>query len=216
MKGQYAMNKHIGSMKDALTDYLKTTKSYLEKIDENNRIYQPAEAEKANAAIYDKMRTAYEAVIEKINNAKEAGRTDIEAWGQLDGSAITPDVELLKNDAVRPDAFRHLVEKYQNNSTMLQLLANYAEKKNGESGGGFNSVWKYPRPDGTVPNGKAEYYDTSGLPSAEKMQKEIDKYAASALNLADRISDTDHGGSYGTGPNSPIVQSSVETFGADT
>ena len=45
------MNKHVGTMKDALADYLKTAKSYLETIDENNRIYQPAEAEKANAAI---------------------------------------------------------------------------------------------------------------------------------------------------------------------
>lgn len=207
------MNKHVGTMKDALADYLKTAKSYLEKIDENNRIYQPAEAEKANAAIYDKMHAAYEAVIEKINDAKEAGRTDIEAWGQPNGSAITPDVELLKNNAVNPAQFQGLVQKYRNNSTMLQLLAQYGERRNQESGS-FNSVWGYGRPDG--PARKFEHFDTSGLPSAEKMQKEIDKYAASALNLADRISDTDHGGSYGTGPNSPIVQSSVETFGADT
>lgn len=204
------MNKHIGSMKDALKTYLTTAKSCLEQIDKNNKIFQPEEAKKANAAVYDKMHVAYETVIEKINAAKEAGRTDIEAWGQLDGSAITPDVELLKNNAVNPAQFQGLVQKYKSNPTMLQLLAQYGEKRNEESGS-FNSIWGYGRPDG--PARKFEHFDLSGLPSADKMQKEIDKYAASALTLVDRIGETDH---YGTGPNSPVIQSSVENFGADT
>ena len=111
---------------------------------------------------------------------------------------------------MNPAQFQTLVQKYKSNPTMLQLLAQYGEKRNQESGS-FNSVWGYGRPDG--PARKFEHFDVSGLPSAEKMQKEIDKYAGAALTLVDRIGDTDH---YGTGPNSPIVQSSVENFGADT
>ena len=206
------MNKHVGTMKEVLNDYLKAVQKACEQMDANKKLYQPDSAEKENERVAAELHAARDKAIEKIKAAQESGHSDIEAWGRPDGSQITPDAELLKNNAVNPEAFRYLTEKYKNNSTMLQLLANYAEKRNQESGG-FNAVWGYGRSDG--PARKFEHFDTTGLPSAENMQKGIDKYAASALDLVDRISDYEQGKMV-SGPNSPIIQASVENFGADT
>lgn len=206
------MNKHIQTMKNALNNYQRSVKAGLEKMEENTRLYKPEEAEKANAAIMARLKEDHETVRERIREAKEAGQHDIDAWGKLDGSKITADAALLEAGAVNPEQFRSFVEKYQDNATMLQLLANYAEKENGGQGG-FASVWNYGGKGNDARNRR--HFDTTGLPTVEAKQRAFNNAAASAFNLADRIG-TIEKGKIGTGPDSPLVLSSLEQFGENT
>ena len=65
------MNKHIQTMKNALNNYQKAVKTAASKMEENNRLYKPEEAEKANAAIMARLKEDHETVRERIREAKE-------------------------------------------------------------------------------------------------------------------------------------------------
>jgi len=206
------MNKHIQTMKNALNNYQRSVKAGLEKMEENTRIYSPEEAEKQNAAIKARLEEDHKTVTARIREAKEAGQHDIDAWGKLDGSKITADAALLEAGAVNPEQFRTLVNKYQDNSTMLQLLANYAEKENGGVGG-FSAVWNYGGKGNDARS--RQHFDTTGLPTVEAKQKAFNNAAASAFNLADQIGNLEKG-KIGTGPDSPLIISALEQFGENS
>ncbi len=206
------MNKHIQTMKNALNNYQRSVKAGLEKMEENTRLYKPEEAEKANAAIMAQLKEAKTTVTDQIAEAQTAGQHDIDAWGKLDGSKITDDARLLEHGAVNPEQFRTLVEKYQDNSTMLQLLANYADKQN-EGSGGFSAVWNYGGKGNDARS--RQHFDTTGLPTVEAKQTAFDHAAASAFSIADRIGSFEKG-KIGTGPDSPLILSALEHFGENT
>lgn len=206
------MNKHIQTMKNALTHYQKSVKTGLDKMEENTRLYKPEEAEKANAAIMARLEEEKKTVTDQIAEAQAAGQHDIDAWGKLDGSKITDDAKLLEHGAVNPEQFRTLVDKYQDNSTMLQLLANYADKQN-EGSGGFSAVWNYGGKGNDARS--RQHFDTTGLPTVEAKRAAFKNAAASAFSLVDRIG-TIEKGKIGTGPDSPLVLSSLEQFGENT
>lgn len=206
------MNKHIQTMKNAVTNYRKTVRAAVAKMEENTRLYKPEEAEKANAAIMAQLDKDRDTVKGLILEAQEAGQHDADAWGRLDGSKITDDAKLLDAGLVDPEQFRGLVAKYQDNSTMLQLLANYAEKKNGESGG-FSAVWNYGGKGNAAR--AARHFDTSGLPSVESKRAVFNQAAAAAMNMADSIGDLTPG-RIGKGPDSVLLDAQLEKFGADT
>lgn len=206
------MNKHIQTMKNALKNYQKEVKAATAKMEENTRIYNPEEAEKQNAAIKARLEEDHKTVTARIREAQEAGQHDIDAWGKLDGSKITDDAALLQAGAVNPEQFRAFVEKYQDNATMLQLLANYAEKENGGEGG-FSTFWNYGGKGNDARNRR--HFDTTGLPTVEAKQKAFNNAAASALNLADQIGNLEKG-KIGTGPDSPFIISALEQFGENT
>ena len=203
------MNKHVQTMKNALTNYRKAVKAAVAKMEENNRLYKPEEAEKANAAIMAKLAEDKDTVKGLIREAQEAGQHDADAWGQLDGSKITDDARLLDAGAVNPDQFQALVRKYQNNATMLQLLANYAEKQN-EGHGGFSDVWNYGG-KGNVAR-QQRHFDTSGLPTVEAKRAEFNNYAAAAYSIADRIGSFEKG-QLGVGIDSPMLNDQIDNFG---
>ena len=209
------MNRHVQKMKNSLTNYQAAVKAGLAKIEENNRVYKPEAAKEANAAIKEQLKKDLDTVKGFILDAQEAGRHDAEAWGTPDPAKITADAQLLEHDAVTPEQFKGLVKKYQDNSTMLQILANYAEKKN-QGVGGFESVWNYGG-KGNVARG-SNHFDTTGLPTIEAKKAAIDRYAATALNIADQIGSPAYkDGLYtiGAGPESAFVVSALEQFGAD-
>ena len=203
------MNKHVETMRNALLNYQKTAKELYAKAEENSRIYRPTEAEKANEAIYTKLKESRNAAMDAISQAREAGRIEAEEWGKIDGHKLTPDAELLSAGAVNPSQFKELVQKYQDNSTMLQLLKNYATTKNGQDVSGFMSGWGYGG-KGAAPS---EHYDVSGIPSVAQKTKQIDSYADSAADLLARLGDNGHG--FGTGADSPLVVNALEHFGED-
>lgn len=203
------MNKHVQSMKNALVDYQKAVKAAIAKMEENSSIYQPAEAEKANAAVMENLSKAKQTAKDSISAAMEAGRSEADAWGQLDGAKITEDARLLESEAVNPEQFKGLVKKYQDNSTMLQLLTRYAEKQNAGRGG-FSAAWNY---DG---KGKADrdawYFDTSEIPTIEDKHTTYDSYAETANNLIEQLGSTEKG-KMGMGPDSPMLAAAIDGFG---
>lgn len=203
------MNKHVQTMKNALSNYRKTVKASVVKMEENTRILKPEEAEKANAAIMEKLAEDKATVKDLIREAQEAGQHDADAWGRLDGAAITPDARLLDAGAVNPEQFRGLVQKYQDNPTMLQLLANYAEKRN-EQSGGFSAIWNYGGKGNAART--SPHFDTAGLPTAESKKAEFNSYAASAYSLADRIGNLEKG-RIGYGADSPLLIEELDHFG---
>ena len=205
------MNNHVQTMKNAISNFQKAAKAAAAKMEENNRLYKPEEAERANAAIMAKLKEEQDNAKRIVADARAAGHNAAEAWGQLDGSRITDDAKLLEHGAVTPEQFRGLVQKYQDNATMLQLLANYAEEKN-QGAGGFSAVWNY---GGKGPAARTSgTYDTSGLPSVKGKSAAYDRYGAQASGIIDRIGNLAPG-RIGEGPENPFVLSSVEQFGAD-
>lgn len=205
------MNKQIETMKNAVTNYHKTVKAAVAKMNENTRLYKPEEAKKANAAIMAQLDKDREAVKGLIAEAKEAGINAADTWGKLDGSKITDDAKLLDAGMVNPDQFRCLVAKYKDNATMLQLLSNYAEKKNADSGS-FSAVWNWGGKGNAARN--VQHFDTTGIPTVQKRKDTISVYADAASDLADRIGDLQKG-KIGTGPDSPFILDTLQRFGQD-
>lgn len=202
------MNKHLQTMKNALTNYQKTVKAGLAKMEENNRLYKPEEAEKANAAIMAKLNDERQRVKDQIAEAQEAGQREVNAWGKLDGGKITDDAKLLEHGTITPAQFAALADRYQGNATMVDLLLKYANEHGDNGGGGFEAVWNFTGNGGR----KKPHYDTSGLQTVEAKQAGINNAAASAFSLADRIGNLDDN-RIGTGPESPFINSALEHFG---
>lgn len=211
------MNKHVETMKTALVNYQSAAKAAQAKIEQNNRLYKPDVAKKENDAVLEKLKADLTATKNAIMEAQEAGKADIESWATPDPARITADAELLERDAVTPEQFKGLVQKYQYNNTMLTLLANYAEKKNGGVGG-FESVWNYSGKGNT--SGNRKHYDTTGLPTAEAKRASMDSYAASAMHIADQIATPafnpeDRSYYMGAGADSAFVNAALEQFGTN-
>lgn len=206
------MNRHIESMKNAITNYRKTVRAAAAKIEENTRLYRPEEAEKANTAILGKLKEDRDAVKGIISEAHDAGLKDAEAWGQLDGSKITDDKKLLDAGIINPNQFRDLVQKYQNNSTMLQILAKYAEEHNKESHS-FSAIWDFGGKGNAAR--ASQHFDATGIPTVKSRQAIIDRAAAQATGMIDRISDLTPG-KMGCGPDSAFLDTELEKFGAET
>ena len=195
------MNKHLQTMKNALASFEKDAAAWNASIAEHNRLFKPEEAEKANTPILEKLEERRRAVRQIIQDEMEGGQRDAAAWGQLDPAKITDDAKLLDAGMVNPDQFRGLVQKYQGNATMQQLLAKYAEKNSGPA---FN--WGYDGKKDTRP-----YYDTSGIMTAEKKAAEFDRHAGNAFYIAERIGKT--GRDLGHSPEA--LQRAIDAFGSD-
>lgn len=211
------MDKNIERMKNALYSYHSAVKAARAEIDRNNKNYKPDVAKTENAAILDKLKENLATARNAIMEAQEAGKADIKAWETPDPARITADAELLERDAVTPEQFKGLVQKYQDNSTMLTLLANFAEKKNGGVGG-FESVWNYGGKGNAARN--SAHYDTTGLPTADAKRASLDNYAAKAMHLANQIATpafnpADSSYTIGTGADSAFVIAALESFGND-
>ena len=205
------MNKHVERMKTALTAYQEMATDIRAKIEENNRIYRAAEAEKANDVLLEKLHTAKDDVMAAIDEAKAAGYKEASEWGVISAYKMTDDVKLFSDGHdITPAQFSDMVTKYQDNSTMLQLLKNYADNKNKDDVSGFMAGWGWSR-NGNVSDG--QHYDTSNIPTVESKCKVIGSYAESATDLLNRMCDTS--GAFGSGVDSPLVLSALESFGAE-
>jgi hypothetical protein len=193
------MNKHLQTMKNALTNYEKDARAWAQKMEENARLYKPEEAAKANDAILSKMEDSRAAVKQIIQEAMEAGQKDAEAWGRIDPARITDDAKLLDAGLVNPEQFKGLVQKYQDNATMLQLLDTFAKKNSGPA---FN--WGF---DGKKDN--RPYFDTTGIVTAKQKAGEYERFAAIACSLADSVGKSPREIGY----SQDAVSRSIQVFG---
>ena len=124
------MNNYIPRMKDAILDYLSAAQRVQKTLAAGRAIYNAdgiAAEEKRLGAELAKARADAEARIDAVYQEASA---EASAWGRLDGSRLTDDVKLLEGQGVTPAQFKELVERYQDNFTMLDQLKKYGERMN--------------------------------------------------------------------------------------
>lgn len=190
--------KHTQEIKNVLTNYQKTAQGIEAKIKEAESIYQPDEAEKRVAELKDSLEAEKLKAQSVITELANSGRAEAEKWAELDGDKITSDYKLLEVNAVNPDKFKDMVEKYKDNGTMSHLLYEYAERRN-----------KTIRDESNDPL-TAPIYDTSGIMTGDLMSQQYTREEKSALSIIDMMS----GGWLG-GAQSSMVDVAIQHFGIE-
>lgn len=175
------MSRYIERTKDAILDYLGQAQQIERKIAEGREIYQPDAAASEEKRLRDKLgksRAAIEAQIDGIISEASAGARD---WGKLDGAKLTDDARLLQGDGVTPEQFNQLVERYQDNYTMLDTLRKYGERRNAEAGNEARKAGER----GFVMGGPYNVQDIPGPDARLHEFEQARKRAEYFLNVAD-------------------------------
>ena len=112
-----------------------------------------------------------------------------------------PGASMLKNGEtsaaqISPAQFASLVERYRSNGTMSALLLQYGQRRNDEAA-----------KNGAVGLGP---FDVSSIVTVEKKAGVYDRFAMSALDLISRVDQVD---TFGGGVDSPMLQTSIDSFG---
>jgi hypothetical protein len=187
--------EHISTMAQAVKGYYSAAKQTAAQIEKNNSRYRADIAEGENEKARQQLQQAKWEAEAAVREAQEAGRADAEKWGDLRGSDLTDDAKLLQMD-ISPAQFASLVERYRSNGTMSALLFQYGQRKNDEAA-----------KNGAVGLGQ---YDVSSITTVEKKAGVYDRFAVSALDLISRVDQVD---TFGGGIDSPMLQTSIESFG---
>lgn len=173
------MNTYISRTKAVITDYLMKARKTAEKIKAGRDIYQPEAMEKEEERLNNELFNARLDAENRIQNIYKEATAGAKEWGQLDGKKLTADAELLKGEGVTPEQFSELVERYQDNYTMLDRLRKYGEARNAEA-------MKQANEKGKV--ALASPYNVRDIPGPDHKFKEWDamlKQAEHYLNCAD-------------------------------
>jgi hypothetical protein len=188
--------KHTKEIKNVLSNYQKVAQSIEAKIKEAESIYQPDEAEKRVAELKDSLEAEKLKAQSVIKELADDGRADAKAWAELDGDKITSDYKLLEANAVNPERFSEMVEKYKDNGTMSHLLLEYAERRN-----------KAIREESNNPLA-APTYNTGAIMTGDILTQRYTHEEKSALSIIDMM-----GGGYLGGAGSSMVNVAIENFG---
>lgn len=74
-------------------------------------------------------KAAYENALAEIEHIRRSHNEAVDAWDEMDGSKLDKDAELLKLDiSMTQKQYQQLVDKHKDNSLMLQLLCDYADR----------------------------------------------------------------------------------------
>ena len=104
-------------------------------------------------------RAAYENTINEIEHIRRSHTEAVDEWNRLDGSKLNADAEVLKLDVPMTQVqYQQLCDKHKDNSLMLSLLCDYADRHQSE----------------------ALYADRPA--DARQRKADFDDYAASAAN----------------------------------
>jgi hypothetical protein len=173
------MKTAIQKSKDAILEYLEKARQAEAKINKARETMIPEYAQQDEKYYRDKLaeaRQETEAKIDAIIRDRSRGAED---WGKLDGAKLTADAQLLQGQGVTPEQFNDLVNRYQDNYTMLDQLRKYGEARNAEA-----SEKGHAEGD----HFKAPAYDVTSIPGPDaKVQEweQIRRQAAYFLNVAD-------------------------------
>ena len=173
------MNPYVQRMKTAIAGYYDKTSAAAAEIERAYSLYQREPAEREEQRIRDKLakeRAAAEAEIDAACNDALAG---VKAWGTLDGKKMTDDVKLL-DVGVTPEQFADLVDKYQDNYTMLNALHRYADNANRAA---VKDAHGFPE----------TYYDTARIPTPEAKTARWEKVYNGARSM---LSDLERGDTF--------------------
>ena len=76
---------------------------------------------------------AYENTINEIEHIRRSHTEAVDKWNELSGDKLSADAELLKMDiSMDQRQFQALCSKHKDNSLMLQLLCDYADRHSDE------------------------------------------------------------------------------------
>ena len=173
------MKTAIQKSKDAILEYLEKAQQTEAKINKARETMIPEYAQKDEKYYRDKLaeaRQETEAKIDAIIRDRSRGAED---WGKLDGTKLTADAQLLQGNGVTPAQFDQLVERYQDNYTMLDQLRKYGEARNAEA------AEKAHAKDNHFP---APAYNVTNIPGPDAKVQEwnyMRQQAAYFLNVAD-------------------------------
>lgn len=86
-------------------------------------------------AEYQKQRSeSYQAVLTEIKQISADHAAAVDTWNAMDGEKLHPDAEILKLDIpMNQTQFQQLCEKHKDNSLMLSLLCQYADRHRSEA-----------------------------------------------------------------------------------
>lgn len=172
---------YIQKTKDAILDYLGQAQQTEAKIKEAHGVYLPEAAKNEETRLRKNLAVARRDTEEKIDAIFREASKGAETWGTLDGEKLTADVKLLQGQGVTLDQFNQLVDRYQDNYTMLDALRKYGEARNAEA---YKAARDAGNRDAIIPPA----YDLHGIPGPDAKVKEFEaqrKRADYFLNVAD-------------------------------
>lgn len=175
------MDQYIAKMKPEILEYLKAAKATAAKIEEGRKLYQPDAMEREEKRLRDELADMRATTEKKLDAIRDQAYEAAKEWGRLDGSKLTPDIELLKGDGVSPQQFNELVHKYHDNATMLDRLKRYGERMNAEA-------VRKARADGDADIMTGTEYNVYNIETGETRQAAADsmrKRAGYFLDVAD-------------------------------
>lgn len=123
------MNEYVNRMKAALVSLNTTVQDIHAKIDRNRRTYAEPVAASENAKLETELNQAAENTRAKIDSIHAEAVAAARKWGELKGSDIdATDLRLLEGSfQLSKSHLEDLLFKHQDNSTMLNAIAKYAE-----------------------------------------------------------------------------------------
>lgn len=186
------MNPYVQRMKTAIAGYCDKASAAAAEIERAYSLYQHEPAKREEQRIRDKLakeRAAAEAEIDAACNEALAG---VKAWGKLDGAKMTDDVKLL-DVGVTPKQFSELVDKYQDNYTMLNALIRYADNANRTATKDAHGI-------------PETYYDTARIPTPEAKTARWEKVYNGARSM---LSNLERGDTF----TRSLAESGVKTWG---
>jgi hypothetical protein len=125
---RHTMNKYVSSMKNTITRFAAAMKKIADQKAKNNSIYRDDVAADENTKMDAQAQQLFEDARDEITTTQREAVADAEAWGELNGSDIDPDINLLKGGfTLDSKDLDRLIEKHQNNGTMIKAIADYAE-----------------------------------------------------------------------------------------
>lgn len=120
---QKVVSNHVTNM-DALDNEARKIEEQLKQ----ERITGRVAAEKRQE-LEGKRAAALTDAQQKIQELHQQHDAAVDAWNALDGSKLHPDAELLKLDLpMNQTQYQQLCDKHRDNSLMLSLLAQYADR----------------------------------------------------------------------------------------
>lgn len=149
------MNQYVQRMKTAIVNYHGKAKAAAAEIERAYSLYQQEPADREAQRIRDKLAKERQAAQGEIDAACNAALEGVKAWGTLDGAKMTDDVKLF-DVGLTPEQFNGLVDKYQDNYTMLNALIRYADKENREAARNAHGIPQTRFSTATIPTPEAK------------------------------------------------------------
>ena len=168
------MNKNIEDMRTALKTYKNAKQGMDKRLEDIQARYGDEALKREHERLISGLKTAKETAKNTIENAYLAGMVAVDEWAKLDGGKLTDDAKLLDAGLVDPENFDRLVDRYQDNATMLYALRYYGMRQNAAA----------------MDQGSDQRYNVDRIVTASGRKDNWNKAKKTALDLLDAVDGT--------------------------